>query len=238
MASLKSVAALVIIGLLLAPTAYAHHLWVIKDGEGFMVARGNAPDKIQDYDPASVKEVKAFDRNGNSVPVTKKISKSRVSLQTIEDISMITVWCDWGYRVNTTDGKKLMTRREAEQAGFNVVESFFSTQFAKSLFKAGTGVTKAVGLPFEIVPLKDPLALGNGEQLPVQLIFQGKPLAETVIISGDGQETKTDKEGVARIKTTMNGMHIFSARHKTPEQNSTETDYHLFTTFLTFETKK
>ncbi len=238
MASFKITIALVIISLALVPTACAHHLWVIKTNEGFMVARGHAPAKTQDYDPSLVKGVKAFDRNGNPVLVTRKVTQSRVFLAPEKDASMITVRCDWGHRVNTTQGKKLMSRQEAEKLGLTVVESFFSTQFSKSLFNAGAGNTKAVGLPFEIIPLDDPLQFHHGEKLPVQLIFQGHPLENAAIISVNGQETKTDKRGLAKLTIAPASVQLFSTRHKVPEQNNPDKDYHLYTTFLSFEVKK
>ncbi|MBN2372300.1 DUF4198 domain-containing protein [bacterium] len=238
MALFKRMAVMIVVSMLLAQTAYAHHLWIMKNDDGFAVARGHAPDKTEDYNPESVKEIRAFDRDGNPLPITQKITKNRVILEPAGAISMITVWCDWGYRVNTTQGKKLMTRQEAEKAGFRVVQSFFSTQFAKTLFEACKGVNKNVGLPLEIVPLKDPLTLLNGEELPVQLFWEGKPLSNVAIISGDGQEAQTDPKGVAALKIPSKGMQIFSAAHKVSEQSSAEIDYHLYTTFLSFEVKE
>ena len=238
----KMTAALVIISLCLVPLAHAHHLWVMKAKEGYMVARGHAPAKTQEYDPSSVKEVNAFDREGNPIMLTKKKMTESVILhaedQVEEDIALITVRCDWGYRVITTQGKKLMAKQEAEKAGFTVVESFFSTQFSKSFFTSGAGNTKATGLPFEIIPLDDPLQFPHGEQLPVQLIFRGHPLENAVIISADGEETKTDKRGLAKLKISSESMQLFSTRHKVPEENNPDKDHHLYTTFLTFEVKK
>lgn len=55
-------------------------------------------------------------------------------------------------------------------------------KFAKSLLHAGSGekrfATHALGLTIEIVPAADPAQLQAGEELPVQVLFRGKPAAD------------------------------------------------------------
>ncbi|MGQ9648083.1 MAG: DUF4198 domain-containing protein [Thermodesulfobacteriota bacterium] len=223
---------------LIAPAAYAHHLWVAQDDAGFFVARGHAPDKIEGYNPAAVKEVKAYDRNGHSVPVTKKDIKNKSFLKTGRDVSMITVKCDWGYRVNTTEGKKIMSWQEAEKAGLQIVSSFFSTQYTKSLFKDGKNVTKAVGLEFEIIPLKNPFNAAHSDTFPVQIFFQKKPLANASVFSGDGNELKSDDKGIVNVPQSKKRMQIIWASHKVPTKDNKDMDYHQYMTFLSFEMSK
>ncbi len=42
-------------------------------------------------------------------------------------------------------------------------------------------VTRAVGMTLEIVPQRNPYALAPGELLPVEILYQGKPLAGAVV---------------------------------------------------------
>jgi nickel transport protein len=223
-----------VLSVVIAPVAFAHHLWVAEDEAGFFVARGHAPDKVEAYNPFAVKEVRAYDRNGNQVPVTKKDMKNRVSLKTGSDVSMITAKCDWGYRVNTTDGKKMMNRHQAEKAGLQIVSSFFSTQYTKSLFKDGGYVTKAVGLEFEIIPRKNPFKTVHGDTLPVQINFQGTPLANVSVFSGAGQELKSDDKGIVNVPLSKKGIQIIWASHKVPTKGNKEMDYRQYMTFVSF----
>ncbi|OQX27528.1 MAG: hypothetical protein BWK80_04840 [Desulfobacteraceae bacterium IS3] len=217
-------------------TGYAHQLWVIKENGKFVVARGHIPDKTDKYNPVCVKEMKGFDKNGNPVSLERKDEESRAVFISDKDIAVMTVQCDWGFRVNTTQGKKLMNRQEARQAGFKVLDSFFSTQFLKSMFENSEGITKPLGLKFEIVPMKNPFQLASDESLPVQILFDGKPLADIAVSSEkDSEAVKTDKDGVAMIKIAEKGIRLISARHKVPVQNNPETDYLLFTAFLTVQ---
>ncbi|BBO89320.1 hypothetical protein [Desulfosarcina ovata] len=32
-------------------TVFGHHLWIIQNGDGYMVARGALPDRLDSYDP-------------------------------------------------------------------------------------------------------------------------------------------------------------------------------------------
>lgn len=58
---------------------------------------------------------------------------------------------------------------------------------AKALVQIGSGssddafVTRPVGMTLEIVPLHNPLTLAAGEALPVQIYYNGKPLAGALV---------------------------------------------------------
>ena len=58
---------------------------------------------------------------------------------------------------------------------------------AKALVQVGdltadqAHVTRPVGLTLEIVPQKSPYALTPGEMLPVQILYEGKPLAAATV---------------------------------------------------------
>jgi len=220
-----------------APAAYAHHLWVTKTSDTYDVARGLAPDRIDPYSPECVRAIKAFDCDGQEIPIQRMDGKERVRFQTPRDPVLVTVGCEWGHRVDTTQGKKLMTKREAQQAGFRVIDSFSSTHFSKTLFGGGDPITKPAGMMFEIVPRENPFEVAPREQLSMQLIFDGKPLADTAVFSEKGQKTKTDKNGIAHIQMKEEGQHLIWAKHRIPDTADPEPDYHVFRTFLTFEVR-
>jgi len=156
------VSAVAIICLLLSgflSSAFAHHVWVEKEGDKFVVAWGDAPKK-DPYDPKWVKEAKAFNLKGKEVALKRVDEKDKVYLVSDDDISMITLCFESGYWVRTTKGQhdyKKMTKPEAQRQGIQIAASFYSSQYNKSIFKSSEIVTKPVGMKFEIVPLKDPL---------------------------------------------------------------------------------
>jgi uncharacterized GH25 family protein len=83
---------------------------------------------------------------------------------------------------------------------------------AKALIRVGNGkspdprASRAVGLTLEIVPERDPYALGKSRNLPVHVIYEGKRLAgATVKLSN----LESDEKPVAIIKTDKSGRAIF-----------------------------
>lgn len=112
--------------------------------------------------------------------------------------------------------------------------------FGKSLVNVGKQPLNAelamtsVGLPLEIVPLKNPSKAKSGEPFPVQIFYQDKPLAgETVIATADtivvkdldaatshrepqGFSGKTDNQGKVNIIPLIDGIWKIKVIHKTP----------------------
>jgi uncharacterized GH25 family protein len=191
------------------------------------------PDQMEAYDPECVKAVMAVEKNGHGLAVHRKDEDKRVVLQFDKNVAVLGVQCDWGFRVTTTRGKKLMSRKQALERGFKVLDAFFSTQFSKTLFGSSAMNTRGLGMKFEIVPLENPFAVSPGKVLQVAVIFDGKPLADAIVSSGDDAvPVKTDKDGIVGILFPENGAAILSARHKVPVKNNPDMDYHLYTAFL------
>jgi len=91
------------------------------------------------------------------------------------------------------------------------------SRFLKSLIQVGDKRTptfgKRVGLRFEIVPLANPYSLKIGDELNVQILFEGKPLVGRTLFADnrdDGsiarQRLTTDKDGLVRIKLDRKGV--------------------------------
>jgi nickel transport protein len=218
------------------PLAFAHHAWVEKEGDRFVFGWGHSP-KIDPYEPNRVKDIKAFDLEGRELALTRKDEKDKVYLSSNADVSMITLSFEGGYLVTTPEGKRRMTKREAQRQGIQAVDSFYSSQFAKSIFERSDNVTKPMGMKFEIVPLKNPLSLKQGEILPVKVLYEGKSLPCITIETGHHKEAgKTDKDGGVNIEISGQGMQVVIAKYRIVSSDP-DADFLSFTTVLTWETK-
>lgn len=231
-------AACLTLAFFLSRPAYAHYLWVVQEGDRYVVARGTPPDDREAYNPAAVTFIKAFDRGGSEVPTEPLSEKAGVFFRTRQPPSVAAVMCDWGSRVKTTRGKKLMTRKEAEAQGLKVLEAFMSTQVSKTLFEDGDAVLKNLGMRFEIVPLKSPFQLKAGAALEVQLFFDGAPLKDAVVSTDGHIRAKTDEKGVARLDGCKGGWNIIMARHTVSGPGDPDINYHQFMTFLVFRIQR
>lgn len=234
---MKKLITVMLVILLFTQSASAHHLWIEKEGDMFKIAWGHPPE-IDPYEPERVIEVKAFDRKGKEVKLDRKDEKDKVFLSSKGDVSMITLSFEGGFFVTTPEGKKRLTKREAQKTGLQLIDSVYSSQYAKSLFGYSDAVTKPAGMKFEIVPLKNPYVLKPEELLPIKVFFEGRPMEGVPIEIKSNKETvKTKKDGIASIKMSEKGMQFVLAKKRISTQGNPDADYLSFTTVLTFELK-
>lgn len=220
----------------LISSAFAHHAWIEKERDRFIVGWGHAP-KIDPYEPHKVKDIKAFDMKGRGIAISKTDEKDKVYLSSDADISMVSLSFESGYLVTTPEGKKKMTKREAQKAGLQIVDSFYSNQFAKSIFAYSDAVIKPAGMRFEIVPLKNPYLLKQGESLPIKVLYEGKPLAGAAVETENHKDAgKTGMDGIANIEISGHGMQVVIAKYRIAS-NDPDADFMSFTTVLTWDRK-
>ena len=169
-----------VIVLLLTQSVYAHHFWVEKEADRFKVSWGHYPE-TDPYEPEKVKMVKAYDKKGKEVKLERKDEKDKVYLHAKGVVMMMTLSSEGSFLVTTPEGKKRITKREAQKTGLQIIDAVYSYQFAKSLFGYSDTATKPAGMKFEIVPLKNPYILKPEEVLPIKVFlmegrWKGLPL--------------------------------------------------------------
>lgn len=118
----------------------------------------------------------------------------------------------------------------------------------KVLIQVGDGregdPCRAVGLPLEIVPLRNPLQLKVGATLPVRVLFNQQPLADAHLgwdVPGDGEEpsgtVRTNVKGEALIPISQTGLMTIRLTHMT-KAKAVDYDWESFWTTLTFRIPK
>ena len=120
----------------------------------------------------------------------------------------------------------------------NIVKGKFAevfSRYAKSLVQVGDvgGSDKAVGLPYELVALKNPFVVGS-EDMQVLLLRDGKPAVDTQLSvfhrppEADGAKfratVRTDENGVGTIEQVGDGEFLLSAVFMTPADSAAGTD--------------
>jgi nickel transport protein len=224
--------------LLGAPAAYAHHLWITASDGEYAVMRGIHPDRIDTYDPDRIQDIDAFNKNGVSIDISRNDRVDQVRFASKEEIAMATAWSKWGYRVNTTRGKRLISRAEAEEQGLTVISAFFSNHYAKSLFMPSDTADQPTGLRFEIIPREDPVNVKPGTKVECLVLFDGSPLSGTSLFVAGGDESVTDANGRAVVIVPEEFTALLYAIHRIDMENDNMMDYEIFTTFLTFGVDK
>lgn len=117
---------------------------------------------------------------------------------------------------------------------------------AKALLLSGAGgarggFDRVVGLTLELVAERDPYALGPGGELPVRLLYEGRPLAQALVVAlpyGAPQERvsqRTDGDGRVRLRLAREGPWLIKAVHMVPAPAASNADWQSLWASLTFE---
>ena len=116
---------------------------------------------------------------------------------------------------------------------------------AKSLVLAGPPREepgdRRLGFVLELVAERNPYALRAGQDLPVRLTYEDRPLAGALVVamnrSGPAQKlaARTDREGRVRFQVPVGGMWLIKAVHMVPAPAGTNAEFTSFWASLTFE---
>jgi len=125
---------------------------------------------------------------------------------------------------------------------------------AKSLLKVGdpapaapaapiamTGYDRPFGLTLELIPEKDPYQLAAGAELPVRVLYQGKPLAGILVVAlsahqADGRvAARSGRDGRVRLRLAEGGFWLIKAVHMVPAPPETGVDWESLWASLTFD---
>lgn len=99
---------------------------------------------------------------------------------------------------------------------------------------------RVLGLPLEIVPLRNPIALHRGDTLQVRVLFQNKPLSGANLgwdLPGDGEQpsgtVRTDDKGEAFVPISQIGLMTIRLTHMTRPKHA-DYEWESFWTTFTF----
>jgi uncharacterized GH25 family protein len=137
----------------------------------------------------------------------------------------------------------LAMRASRNETGTAVHELF--SRCAKSLVFSGTTAEapgdRPLGFTLELVAERNPYAVGPGQDLPVRLIYENRPLAGALVVAmnrlnpAEKLSARTDKDGRVRFKVRPGGMWLIKAVHMVPAPAGARAEWTSFWASLTFE---
>jgi len=144
------------------------------------------------------------------------------------------------------EGLDAITSLRASRKQTNAKAHELFSRCAKSLILAGSpaelGADRNLGFVLELVAEKNPYTLRSGEELPVRLTYENRPLANALVVAmnrlnpSEKLKVRTDKDGRARLRlTAANGMWFIKAVHMVPAPAGSNADWSSFWASLTFE---
>ena len=234
--------------------AYAHCLWLninndqprIGQAVQIEIGWGHKFPKDEVIKEGFLNQVYALDSKGTKIPL-KQISPTEFEfLPTAQDTYMILGNIHPGFLSKTTDGYKMQSKKGLE----NVFSCFRFDMRTKAVMNVGDKEEMPdhfVGDTLEIIPLKNPKHLKQGEILPVKVIYNKKPLPSVDIqatYAGFSDQpntfalcTKTDNKGIARIKVLQKGSWLIKILHEVlyPDQDECDTYRYIYSFTFTAE---
>lgn len=216
-------------------TVAAHDMWLEKTDGGYLVAMGHKGEH-DPYEPERVRQVIGYTKNAWPVELPVEQSKDGCKVFADEPFCALTAVLDNKYWFRSTEGWK----NQRETKGFKILEEGRSFKYTKHISQWCDFLSKPLGQRIEIVPLKDPTSMQEGDHLPVKVIFEGKPLSivnisESSAISDTHDLKEVRGEGPFSVIIGPPGPQLVNAKHRIEVEGKQVV---WFACSLTFNVKK
>jgi len=186
-------------------------------------------------EPDKLGAVAAFDADGKPLAVAVAVDRGTESATVTPagDAAMLTVEYDNGFWSKDAEGKSV--NRPKTETGAK--EGTRARKYGKTMLHWSPASRRPTGQVLEIVPLTD-AAPAAGGTLPVQVLHDGKPLAQAPVMIGghDGAKTVTDADGKTVVTLGPTGTQMITTALSLPWQGP-EADKLNLSANLRFEAK-
>ncbi|MBT2373596.1 DUF4198 domain-containing protein [Pseudomonas fluorescens] len=210
MLPLKSLA---VLGLLFATQVSAHGLWTEQRRGNIEVIYGHGAEDNA-FKAQKISGAWAYDASAKMIPVTVQRLDDHARLQPLKPPAVLAVALDNGMWSKTADNKWINQGRSKVPGA---VESTQTFKYSLAIYQPGAKLPKLDQIKLLILPEVDPLTVGPGKSLPVQVLLDGKPAAGIKLI-GDYRNapntlsTETDAEGRAQVLVRNEGLNVIAAQ--------------------------
>lgn len=230
--SLKATA---LLAMLISADAGAHGLWTEQRRGNIEAVYGHGAEDDA-YKAEKIKRTWAFDAAGKMIPVTVERLADHARLQPLSPPAALAVVLDNGAWSQRPD--KQWVNQDRTQVK-DAIASTHSLKYSLAIYQSGARLPKLDMLRLAIVPLSDPLKVGPGNALEVEVLLDGKPAAD-IALHGDYRgaphalSATTDKHGRALIEVRNEGLNVIAAQATVPLPEGAPVAQQSLFTSLTF----
>ena len=219
---LKKLTLLGLAVLTISTNVNAHGVWISDRRGNTEVVVGEGAEEAS-YKASMITSIKAFDQTYDTQKIEIVDMKDHVELKfDKKKVSLFTINFDYGYWSNTVNGKwinKPMDQVPGSTIGTKALK--FGVVYIEKSIKPK--FIKNVDL--QLVPKVNPLTLKKGDNLSLQLLYQGKPMSQTDVIldviNDVKKVVKTDRNGWVTIKVQNNALNVIGAETEIPFKEKT-----------------
>lgn len=200
--------------LAIAPPAFAHDLWLKKDGKRWTLYQGHrhsahAGAETLAYGSTFVTDARCLDLRGGPRP----LAVAGTSPWTASgDCAALRIDVSSGYWSKTPWETKNQPKNEVPGA----LKSWLSTESLKRIDRWSPTFGQPLGSGLEVVPTTDPLALKAGDKLVVRVTLDGQPRAGVPVAYHGDTRGETDPDGRVAIRLRHPGVQLISASVELP----------------------
>ncbi|MBR8463401.1 DUF4198 domain-containing protein [Campylobacter sp. faydin G-24] len=238
-------------------SANAHDFWLNAKNDKVLNLQIGYGHEFPNVEPISEKRIGLFEapyllKDGKKFEVKQKGENFNFEGEKVTKGSYLVVGeYKPTFWVEKNDGKWDMKVTKKDMKDVKYCE--LAKMSAKAVLNVGgvadESVVNPIGQTLEIVPLSNPANFKVDEFFGVQVLFEGKPLADVDVgvISPYLENThdneqrafwgKTDKNGRINIKLFKTGEYAVSVLHKTPYKDTAECDENVYESTFKFNLK-
>jgi uncharacterized GH25 family protein len=160
--------------LMVSAAAQAHDMWLEKRGDRVWLLYGH-PGATDPYPISRITALTGITPNEWKVALEPEYHKGEAFAHLNDEFALITVDFNNRYWYNTEEDGWRNFPAPREVCG-TILDEGRSYKLSKEIVSWQPFMDKPVGMRTEVVPLKDPTKLKEGDTLPVMLYFEGKPM--------------------------------------------------------------
>ncbi|MEN0106667.1 MAG: DUF4198 domain-containing protein [Pseudomonas sp.] len=226
---------LMLIAALFTLEVQAHGLWTEQRRGNIEVVYGHGAEDDA-FKADKISGAWAFDSQGKPVEVRIRRLEDHARLQPETDPASLAVALDNGAWSQTPDNKWINKGRSEVP---NAVHALHTWKYSLAIYKEGARLPDLSMLKLVIKPLQDPLKVGPGKPLKVQVLLDGKPVSGLKLI-GDYRSAPatvsatTDHNGEAQVVVRNEGLNIIAAETSVPVNDDADIDERGLFTSLSF----
>jgi uncharacterized GH25 family protein len=210
----------VVAAMVAATSVQAHGIWFAQRSDEMALIYGEgAEDGSVVKRLHKVKGIAAYDSAGVAVP-TQQIVTDRLVLADMQaNPAVLTGILDNGYYTTNKAGEEL---EKGKSEVPDAVESGHYWKYTVRLMgdlKAPLGALP--GQVLQVTPVGAALPRAQGEALPLQVLYNGKPVAGVEVLADFVNDPAaapqiTDANGIVTVKVRNNGLNVIYAKHEVP----------------------
>jgi uncharacterized GH25 family protein len=214
---------LVVLGLLFSTQVSAHGLWTEQRRGNIEVIYGHGAEDDA-FKAKKISGAWAYDAGGRMIPVTVQRLDDHARLKPLKAPAVLAVALDNGMWSKTADNQWINQGRSKVPGA---VESTQTFKYSLAIYQPGAKLPKLDQIKLLILPEVDPLTVGPGKSLPVQVLLDGKPAAGIKLI-GDYRNapntlsTETDAQGRAQVLVRNEGLNVIAAQVEIPLKDNAD----------------